>query len=320
MSKKEVVELKDAKIDKEGTLEHQKSSDDPKKKPSWDRHYFRLVGGTLYFYKDDKAKKATGFVALGKDVKVSDQTIEKVNAISISQEGETGSFTVGTNDAALASAWASAIRANVGKDAVALELKDGVVVKKMGFVTKAKKNIAGKALSSNMGKSAMKKVIDDDIKQLLSCIKNIIAVESGSRELADRLEKNTIKIAVKAYFLWENQTVPLSDFEKLEGPLKQSLRILLAVYDGIEKVKDPAMKAEVLDEKFTVVAVLLDSVKDALTAVLSPHVKPKSIQRIHDTFATIARRDFFLHSFSEPSLKPDVSHVITYVRSYIKKS
>jgi len=102
--------------------------------------------------------------------------------------------------------------------------------------------------------------------------------------------------------------------------LKQALRILLAVYDNIEKVKDPNLRVEILDEKFTVAAVLLDTVKELLVNILQPHLKTKSINRVNDTFNQIARRDFLLKAFSEESLKPDVHHVVNFTRSYIKKS
>jgi len=138
--------------------------------------------------------------------------------------------------------------------------------------------------------------------------------------LADKLEKNAIKIVVKAYFLWENKTIPLEDFLKVEAPLKQALRILLAVYDNIEKVKDVKLKAEILDEKFTVAAVLLDTVKELLVNILQPHLKLKSITRVNDTFNQIARRDFLLKAFSEESLKSDVNLVVNFTRAYIKKS
>jgi len=98
------------------------------------------------------------------------------------------------------------------------------------------------------------------------------------------------------------------------------LRILLAVYDNIEKVKDVKLKAEILDEKFTVAAVLLDTVKELLVNILQPHLKLKSITRVNDTFNQIARRDFLLKAFSEESLKSDVNLVVNFTRAYIKKS
>jgi len=243
----------------------------------------------LYFYKEKQSSKAKGVVQL-KGVKIEEQTIDKKNSLVLSSEGNL--FIISGNDIR---EWSQSLQNNLNHEPILLELKGETA--KMGFIMKAKKNIAGKAATSSFGKSVINKVIDDEIKQLITCVKNIIAVESGSKELADKLEKNAIKIVVKAYFLWENKTIPLEDFLKVEAPLKQALRILLAVYDNIEKVKDVKLKAEILDEKFTVAAVLLDTVKELLVNILQPHLKLKSITRVNDTFNQIARRDFFIKGF-----------------------
>jgi len=315
MSNKESDALKDLKSDKEGFLENQKPSADPKKKPQWKKFYFRLIGGSLYYYKNEKSPKANGVVQLA-GVKLEEQQIEKKSAIILSAQGT--SFIIGSTDSKLVSDWSSSIKANLSKPASNLELKGEVA--KMGIMMKAKKNIAGKAATSSLGKSVMNKVIDAETKKLLACIRNLVTVESGSSALADKLERNAIKIVIKSYFLWENKSVPLEEFQKVEVPLKQALRILLAVYDNISKVEDPAMKTQVLDEKFTVVAVLLDNTKDILTKLVSPHMKPKSIGRINEIFQQIARRDFLLKCFSDDSLHEDVSYTVDFIRSYIRNS
>jgi len=141
-------------------------------------------------------------------VKIEEQTIDKKNSIVLSSDG--ASFVISGNDL---QDWSKALQNNLQKDPISLELKGEAA--KMGFMMKAKKNIAGKAATSSFGKSVINKVIDDEIKQLITCVKNIIAVESGSKDLADKLEKNAIKIVVKAYFLWENKTIPIEDFLKV---------------------------------------------------------------------------------------------------------
>jgi len=112
----------------------------------------------------------------------------------------------------------------------------------------------------------------------------------------------------------------LDDYQKIEPPLKQALKILMAVYDHLAKIKDPGMKAQVLDEKFTVVAVLLDNVKEMLCGLLSPHLTSKSMDRISETFQKIASKDFLLAAWSKEALKPDVDLVIDFVKNYIKAS
>jgi hypothetical protein len=306
MSKTETI-----KSDKEGFLLQVK---DVKKKGEWSKLYFRLADGTLYFYSSEKKKRAKGLIQLA-GVKIEETTVENNPGFHISYGNEKILLTSKENTAC--KEWVEAINKNLKKEPGSLPLEGNA--SKSGFIFKVKKNIAGKAASSSVGKSVMKKVINEELKQLITCVKNIIAVESGSRELADRLEHNTIKLAVKGYFLYENGTVTIEEFQKIEPPLKQSLKILLAVFDNLEKIKDPKMREFVLDEKFTVVAVLLDSVREILTKILQPHLTAKSMNRVYETFEKIANRDFLLRAWSEPSLKGDVSHVINFVRDYVKK-
>lgn len=310
MSVRKDSDAANLKADKEGFLEHHKDSTD-KKKTKTQKFYFRLAGGTLYFYENEKVTKAKGVLQL-KGVTVEEQVVDKKNLVVLSGEGQV--FKISGADV---SDWATAIRGNLNKEPYNLELKGEAA--KMGFIMKAKKNIAGKAATSSFGKSVINKVIDDEIKALLNAVKNIIAVIYGSKEQAERLEKNAIKIVVKAYFLWENKTIPLEAFQKVEDPLKKALKLLIAVFDHIEKVKDDKLKAEILDEKFTVAAVLLDNVKEQLTSLLGPHLKPKSIARINESFDKVANRDFLLKTHTEESLKPDVNHVMGFIRNYVKR-
>jgi len=204
------------------------------------------------------------------------------------------------------------------KDPVMLPVKSDT-----GFINKAKQNIAGKAASSSLGKSVMKSVIPEDINKLLKSVRNVIVVVNGdttaAREMADKLEKNTIKTVVKCYFLYQNKLINLSDFQKVEPPLKQALKLMLTVYDNIEKIRDESMKKMVLDEKFTIVSVLLQSVRDNLGSLLQSHVKPKSIERIHETIDKIAYTEFFLKAWSDPLLKEDVNYAMNFVRNYVQK-
>jgi hypothetical protein len=301
----------DLSSDKEGYLLQVK---DVKKKGEWTKLYFRLSGGSLYFYTSDKKNRAKGLIRLN-GVQVEESKVDTFSAFQISYGTERILLT--TRDSAEIKNWIEAITKNLKKDHVSLPMQ-GEGSPKTGLMFKVKKNIAGKAASSSMGKSVMKKVLTDELKQLISCIKNIIAVESGSKELADKLEHNTIKLAVKGYFLWENGTVTIEEFQKIEPPLKQSLKILLAVFDHLEKIKDPKMREMVLDEKFTVVAVLLDNVREILTKVLQPHLTTKSMNRVYETFTKIANRDFLLRAWSDPTLKDDVAHVIRFVRAYVQ--
>jgi len=136
MSKKETIDLKDLKADKEGFLEYQKTSSDPKKKTTWIKLYFRLTGGSLYFYKEKQSSKAKGVVQL-KGVKIEEQTIDKKNSLVLSSEGNL--FIISGNDIR---EWSQSLQNNLNHEPILLELKGETA--KMGFIMKAKKTLLEK--------------------------------------------------------------------------------------------------------------------------------------------------------------------------------
>jgi len=260
-----------------------------------------------------------------KGQQIAEETLEKKNALvfrSSSPKEEEGCLHgISPNPSAPLADWLPFFTAALKKEPVVVP--DLLKPAKTGMLYKAKKNLAGKAATSSLGKHVMKSVIPEDVKLLIKSVRNIIIVvigeENGSKEVADRLEKNTIKIVVKCYFLWENKILALSEFQKIETPLKQALKLLLMVYDNADKIKDMEMKRQVLEEKFTVIAVLLETVRDNLITLLTPHLKPKSTARIGETFQRIAQTDFLLKAWHDQSLKPDTSYCMTFVRDYVKK-
>jgi len=293
-----------------------------KKKSEWKKGFARIYGGSLYFYSQEKKPKAKFGIEI-KDHLLVQETFEKKMALVIrAKGGSSDSFLVALSpvdsSASILTEWNTAFTNALKKDPIQMPIKDNT-----GLMNKAKQNIAGKAASSALGKSVMKSIIPEDIKQLLRSVRNVVVSVNGdtaaARETADKLERNTIKTVVKCYFLYENKAITLNDFQKVEPPLKQALKLLLAVYDHVEKIKDAEMKKMVLDEKFTIVSVLLQTVRDNLVSLLQTHVKPKSIERIHETIDKIAYTDFFLKAWGDPNLKSDVTYSMNFVRNYVKK-
>jgi len=146
-------------------------------------------------------KKAKGLLQL-KDLKVEETNFEKKEAIILSAGEISTNFVISGVEASHTKEWHAILLQNLNKDPVSLPLKDA---NKTGMIFKAKKNLAGKAATSSLGKSVINKILDDQLKKLIQSLKNIIAgtaTEADPKDLANTLEKNTVKIIVKAYFLW----------------------------------------------------------------------------------------------------------------------
>jgi len=54
---------------------------------------------------------------------------------------------------------------------------------------RAKKNLTGRVSTSTLGKSVMKKMVDKSSRQGIKAVKHMIAVQTGSKTIADNTEK-----------------------------------------------------------------------------------------------------------------------------------
>jgi hypothetical protein len=76
--------------------------------------------------------------------------------------------------------------------------------KKDSVMTRMKKRVAGNAATSPLGKKVVKSIINEETTALLNAMKRIVK-KVDSQKKADELEKNVIKLAVKAFMLVENK-------------------------------------------------------------------------------------------------------------------
>eukprot|EP01103_Thecamoeba_quadrilineata_P018345 TRINITY_DN6938_c0_g1_i1.p1 TRINITY_DN6938_c0_g1~~TRINITY_DN6938_c0_g1_i1.p1 ORF type:complete len:188 (+),score=57.15 TRINITY_DN6938_c0_g1_i1:64-627(+) len=97
--------------------------------------------------------------------------------------------------------------------------------KKEGALFKMKKNIAGKAATSSLGKAVMKKVLDDNTNKLMKALKKLIEKKFDKKK-AEEIQNNIIKILLKAQFQIEKKTVTPEVFLPANRPLRQSFALL----------------------------------------------------------------------------------------------
>lgn len=73
--------------------------------------------------------------------------------------------------------------------------------KRASVLTKAKKNITGKVVSSSMGRDALKSILDEDARENFGLFKQLLVSEFGE-EKANEIEADIIKLMVKGYLLY----------------------------------------------------------------------------------------------------------------------
>jgi len=151
--------------------------------------------------------------------------------------------------------------------------------RKGSLILRAKKNVASKVVSSKLGRKAM----PTEARALLKALRKIIEkVESGKK--AEDVERNMLKIIVKAKILIENKNLSLVDFLKADVPLRQAFDIFAELFDYYGE----GLRIQRLQNKFQRAASLLREVQVISAAMLKPHLQPKSLARLDLVFDFLA--------------------------------
>lgn len=306
--------------DKEGFLEKRagttKNLNENLTSGRWNKYYFQLLGGTIYYFEGKKAKKARGLVRL------KDCTVEAIKA-KVTDDVKNHCFVIhlpenikfvaaATNDEE-AEEWVAAIQANIGKPQVNL------AVGSKDVLFSAKKNVAGRIATSAMGKKAIKKVIPERQRNLIAAVKRLIEHYYGDRTIATRMERNCIKIVLKTYFQWQNKNIPLRDLVALDKPLRRALTLLYKLRTGLNDLvgDDEALRKQTLEEKLCIISYLLEQVHSGLSDLLKPHLQLKNLNKMDELFENIARYEFLFTVYEDSRVKEDMEIVMTEVKWYI---
>jgi len=178
-------------------------------------------------------------------------------------------------------------------------------------MTRLQKGAASKTATSALGKKVMKAIVNEETTTLLTALKLIVKAESGSAKKAEDLEKNIIKIAVKAFLLIENKTLHADDFLVADKPLREGFELMVKVFNGRGRVRDDKITSALVK-----VEELLKKAEEVITNLLAPHLKPKNMLRISSTFGCIANEQFLNIVFRNDALEPELEKLIDAMEYY----
>jgi len=176
---------------------------------------------------------------------------------------------------------------------------------------RVQKRAASKTATSVLGKKVMKAIVNEETTTLLNALKRIVKSESGSAKKAEDLEKNIIKIAVKAFLLIENKVLTADDFLVADKPLREAFELMVKVFNGRGRVKD-----DKISSALTKVEELLKKAEEVITNLLAPHLTSKNMLRISSTFGCIANEAFLNAVFRNESLEGDLDKLIDAMEYY----
>jgi hypothetical protein len=318
--KKESVEGK-AKV--EAVLEDESSSEEEavkvtrvgyvemKSKKEWKAVYCVLIGGSLYWSKSSTDPEPKGSIDLkAKKLEFNIKGLKKDFAFSVAEDKNELFVGACSNEAELNS-WKKDLEAALTKDHVDAPTVLQEKKKKEGAMSRAKKNIASKTATSALGKKVMKTIVNEETTTLINSLKKIIRKESGNPKRADEIEKNIIKIAVKAYLLVDNGTLTADDFLVADKPLREAFELMIKIFNGRNRVKKDRI-LEAIDK----VVDLLKKAEEIVTNLLAPQLTSKNMIRISASFASIANRNFMEHVYADAELEPDLEKLIDAMEYY----
>jgi len=282
-------------------------------KGNWKVGYGVVIGGTLFYYKTMNDQVPKGHIDLkgftvNADAKPGDK---KKFAFTIEKDGK-AEFSGQLPSKEMKENWVSALHVAVGLEPCEAPSKDGTAKKKKQTVGMGmQKGIASATADSSVGKAIMKKIVNDETTTLINALKALVTVESGSEKKANEMEKNIVKIAVKAYILVDNKYIKGEQFLVADKPLRDAFNLLVKVFNGRQRAK----KERVI-EALQKVEGLLKTAEKVITDLLGPHIGGKNMMRLSSIFATVANVKFLETVFYNESVSDELEKLIDAMDYY----
>lgn len=302
-------------VDKQGFLEYMNPLD-KKYSKKYKSLWWILIGGSMFAYKSplDAAPLVT--------LKVQGATVTSVAEKKKSKGTRTKSYfhmrctdltepvqfaTVNEEDR---DNWVVELTAATSKDAVEAPEKQAGKRVKGGLMFRAKKSMASKTAVSSAGKGMMRRLADDDTRQLLAALKKVVSKHSSEKRAID-IENNIIKIAVKCYLLIDNKSIASADFLQVDQPLRAAFELTSKIFDRMHRVTDAALL-----EACQRVEQLYQNCEKVLENLLLPHVKSATILRLKDVFTFLSNHRFLFAIFRDESLEEEVHDLVKAMEYY----
>mmetsp|Transcript_12146 Transcript_12146/g.30752 ORF Transcript_12146/g.30752 Transcript_12146/m.30752 type:complete len:229 (-) Transcript_12146:119-805(-) len=177
---------------------------------------------------------------------------------------------------------------------------------KGGLGQRFKKNVAGKVMTSALGK----KIIPPQLRGLLKGLNRIIA-RVHDKKKASEIERSMIKIIVKAKLAMDAKKVNEEEFMKADTPLRKSFDMIVDLYDYYgDDVNDRMLK------KMDVAVENMREVGNIIATLMKPHIQPKTQNRLKAVFDTLCKRDFLKAVWENPNTGKDLEDLIDAMHKY----
>jgi len=144
----------------------------------------------------------------------------------------------------------------------------------------------------------------------------MIAVQTGSKTLAENTEKNVIKLCAKTYFLWEKGLITVNTLHPLEDLTHRVVKLLYVLYLNLDKLPEK-QREPVMVEKFTLATQYCHQMGTELKSLLEPHLTPKSLALVDAVLDVFSKQDFYMGVWKNPSLRPDIDKTMDIAKNVL---
>jgi len=266
-------------------------------KKKWKPMAATLSGGSLLFKKKKDSEEFDLNLALkGGSVKEGAETDDKKakNLLTVTANG--ADHVIQLENDKDAKAWFDAIKANLGKEEVAVTLAK----KKQSAMMSIKKNVSGKAATSGAGKGLIKDELGKNGVRVIEILKAIITIYEGKKK-ATEVEDNIIRFAVKVILLWKNKDLTTPE-------LMKTLPYLRAVWSNLIDFCEMSFAYEPAALQKNA-----QELVDCFVKIVQQHVTDKTIDMIRETLQYMSQEKLLDLLFKDPQgedFKKELEHIV----------
>eukprot|EP01104_Vermistella_antarctica_P001020 TRINITY_DN11090_c0_g1_i1.p1 TRINITY_DN11090_c0_g1~~TRINITY_DN11090_c0_g1_i1.p1 ORF type:complete len:259 (+),score=84.67 TRINITY_DN11090_c0_g1_i1:106-777(+) len=193
------------------------------------------------------------------------------------------------------------------------EVGDGKKAKKSGLLFRAKKNVTGKVATSALGASTIKKSIPREMRDLLIAFLKIVEKAYDSKSKSKELERDMIRIMVKAFLQADKKNITMKDWLAADQPLRHAFNLVSKLYDYYG---DDVKKPPNFDAAFLKVEGFLTEVREKLSAMLKPYMREKNVQKLDSIFETVGTAKFLRLVWATEGIKEELWELVYAMIKY----
>lgn len=256
---------------------------------TWKKHFFVVVGGTFFEFESSTSSKPLEEFPL-KDAKLKEDTEYASRRYTFSLEFPEKEFSLSATTEEEKKLWLAQLKEGVDKPIGSWISRRNT---KKGLVFRATNTVTGKMATSFAGRKLIREFVPDIVLNTLDSLKRFVRLIDGE-EKAENFEKNILRLSTKVALLFKNSKLHHDDVKILHQPLNKVYTLIIDGHEGL-----PSFKIENLFDTLSTVKVLLFK-------LLTPHFKPKSVNRLTSVFDYVSMENmkrFFTEENKENATK-----------------